>query len=123
MKALVTGGRDWEIQFLSHVFSELDEIHAQIPITALINGKAKGFDFFCREWALSRNIGVVDCPADWKKYGNRAGPIRNREMFDKFHPELLIVGDGGVGTNHMLQYVISNVAESFPIFYIKKPLV
>lgn len=120
-RALVTGGRDWDPKHVDYVFLQLDQIHKSSPLSVLINGKAAGFDSICRSWAISRDIPTIDCPANWKKYGRAAGPIRNQEMFDIYHPTILIVGDGGTGTKHMHDYVKSKVDETFPIVYINKP--
>lgn len=120
-KVLVTGGRDWKPDDVDYVYLQLDQIHRSTPISVLINGKAKGFDTICRNWAIDRDIATIDCPADWKRYGNGAGPIHNREMFDKYHPDMLIVGDGNTGTADMLGYVKSKVGPEFPILFIHKP--
>ena len=39
-----------------------------------------GADGLGERWALERNHGYRNFPADWKRWGNPAGPIRNREM-------------------------------------------
>jgi hypothetical protein len=40
-------------------------------------------------------------PAEWKKHGDRAGPIRNRAMLDLGKPELVVAFEGGTGTMNM----------------------
>lgn len=46
----------------------------------IISGAAKGADSLGEEWADSRLLKVESKPANWEKYGNAAGPIRNGEM-------------------------------------------
>jgi hypothetical protein len=49
-------------------------------ITCVISGAAKGVDRLGENWAQTRGIGIRSFPADWKKHGRAAGPIRNKEM-------------------------------------------
>lgn len=39
-----------------------------------------GVDAAALKWASSATVTVVGFPAEWKKHGNGAGSIRNREM-------------------------------------------
>lgn len=39
-----------------------------------------GVDYFAEMWALRHKIEHKRVDAEWGKYGNAAGPIRNREM-------------------------------------------
>ena len=41
-------------------------------------------------------------PADWKAFGPRAGPMRNKVMLDAFEPDLCIAFPGGRGTESMM---------------------
>jgi hypothetical protein len=58
-------------------------------------------------------------PADWNKYGKRAGPIRNRSMFDSEQPELVIALHNDLakskGTADMVQYAESKGCEVWRI--------
>lgn len=92
MRVLVTGSR--EIPDKSRVWRELDRAFAgrfsgMHPISeqfVVIHGAAVGADTFAGEWARQRATGfptvVVEeaHPANWGRYGNLAGPIRNGEM-------------------------------------------
>jgi hypothetical protein len=51
------------------------------PIT-ILSGKAKGADSLGEKYAHSRDIPVMEFPAEWETYGKRAGMVRNKEMFD-----------------------------------------
>jgi len=99
MRVLVTGGRFWKNKDIT--FSFLDKIHELLTITTLIHGDAKGADRLCRDWAIEKEIEVETYPADWKQYGNKAGPIRNQQMLDQSHPDLLVAFRGSTGTAHM----------------------
>lgn len=45
-----------------------------------INGFHVGADYFAEKWAGSRHFDLRIHHADWQKYGDAAGPMRNREM-------------------------------------------
>ena len=46
----------------------------------IISGGCRGADFLGERYALERGYPLVVFPADWKKFGNRAGPLRNGQM-------------------------------------------
>lgn len=51
---------------------------------------------------------VIAVPAEWKKYGKRAGIMRNQKMFDEHHPDLVLAFHKNIaeskGTKHMMEY-------------------
>lgn len=99
MRVLVTGGRDFSD--LALLTGALDHLHAQHPFTVLIHGDASGADRLSGEWAESRGIQVEARPADWKKHGRAAGPIRNSQMLDE-RPDIVVAFPGGKGTADMV---------------------
>lgn len=54
------------------------------------------------EWATARGLQVQTYPADWKRLGRKAGPLRNQQMLDEFKPELVLAFPGGRGTEDMM---------------------
>lgn len=100
MRVLVTGGRDFEDrQLLVRVLNQLHEVH---KFALLIHGGAKGADQLAGEWGAEHNIPVMPLPANWKRHGRAAGPIRNRQMLEH-RPDLLIAFPGGKGTADMVR--------------------
>jgi cysteine synthase len=69
--------------------------------TCVIHGAASGADTLADEWAKGKGIYVSAYPANWKLYGKSAGPIRNQQMMDTEHPDLVVAFSGGRGTAHM----------------------
>lgn len=61
-----------------------------------------GADKIAGEEALDLGLWVEPHPADWGKYGDAAGPIRNREMAVLGADVCLAFGDGQ-GTRHMVR--------------------
>ena len=78
MRVLITGGRNYDDQDL--LDKTLDALHAANGVTTLIHGDASGADRLAQQWAQSRGVSVEPHPADWKKYGRAAGPVRNQTM-------------------------------------------
>lgn len=100
MRVIVCGGRDFRSP--AKVWRELDKIHAEIGITALMQGGARGVDTFAREWAATKlGIKRFVCEADWAAYGLSAGPRRNARMLE-WKPDFVIAFPGGRGTANMV---------------------
>ena len=99
MKVLVCGGRDYQDR--DHVFLQMDRLHVLYHFTEVIHGGASGADNLADEWAVSRGIHQSVFKADWKEYGNAAGPIRNQEMLMMGHPDMVVAFPGGKGTQNM----------------------
>lgn len=97
MKILIAGGRSFsDKQFL---FLYMDQWEDEA--TVVISGCAKGADSLGEAWAKSRGIPVERFPAQWSRYGRKAGPLRNIEMLEKGKPDLVVVFKGGTGSKHM----------------------
>ena len=46
----------------------------------IISGHCKGVDLMGERYAKEKGYSLETYPADWKKYGRAAGPIRNKQM-------------------------------------------
>ena len=103
MRVLICGGRNIPA---SEVWFILDGgLRAEVPgqITSIIHGAAPGVDRAAGEWAESEDIHVIEYPANWKKHGKAAGPIRNRKMLEEGKPDIVVALPGGRGTRNMKQ--------------------
>ena len=109
MRLLVCGGRNYADWDFLHTFLDRLEVLGGIrcgnavygPVHVLINGGAKGADTLAVRWAEERGIKVETYTAQWSKYGDRAGPIRNIEMIRDGKPSMVVCFPGGNGTAHM----------------------
>lgn len=102
MKILVTGCRKYSNYGLMRQI--LSTIHRMKGIDMIIEGGAKGADRMAKHWADQNNVPVKTVHAEWQKYGNGAGPIRNRRMLRE-HPDIDVVlafGKGRGGTDDMV---------------------
>lgn len=101
---LVTGGRTYGDRFM--VWTALDCLHWQRPITHLIHGGASGADTLADAWARDRGVQPVACPALWEKMGKAAGHHRNYRM-SQLMPHCVVAFPGGSGTASMLEIAVS----------------
>lgn len=114
MTVLVTGGRYYGDR--DAVFRRLDAIDNDRGITLLVHGACRdkhtkeltGADALAEEWAIDRECPYFGIPARWRKYGDSAGPRRNREMPTLCAKmgvpvELVVAFPGGDGTNGMVE--------------------
>ena len=75
-------------------------------IKEVVSGCATGVDRLGERWAIANDVPIKEMPADWDRYGNSAGPFRNREMA-KYADAAIIVWDGkSVGTRNMIENMI-----------------
>ena len=58
-----------------------------------------------KRWAGDREIRVKMCPADWQRYGKKAGMVRNREMAEYADAAIIICNDGSRGSIGMLNSI------------------
>lgn len=78
MKVIVAGSRNfYNYELLK---SECDRILKEVSDIEIVSGTAKGADSLGERYALERGYELTKFPAEWKEYGNMAGPLRNREM-------------------------------------------
>jgi len=98
MRVIVCGGRGYDNEKrVYEVLSSLKEIRH------LWHGNASGADALADQWAREQpNVSVHPVPAQWKKYGKRAGPMRNQAMLGQ-SPDLVIAFKGGRGTADMVK--------------------
>jgi hypothetical protein len=68
----------------------------------VVSGTAGGVDTLGERWAQEQGIPVFRTPANWDKYGKRAGYLRNVEMAQGADA-LVAIWDGvSKGTRHMI---------------------
>lgn len=99
MRILVCGGRDsgdFEIPVFIETLNKLKP-------SVIISGKARGFDMLAENYANVYGVEFEGYPADWEKYGKKAGYLRNKQMLDEGKPDLVIAFPGGKGTANMVK--------------------
>lgn len=103
-KVIIAGGRDfYKYDLLNLKCRELLLTNYKISDIEIVSGKARGADKLGEQFAEQYGIQVKEFPADWKRYGNAAGPIRNREMAN-YADALIAFWDGrSTGTRNMIE--------------------
>lgn len=88
---IVTGSRDFGVRS-EHQVSDQDlldaVLHRALQLATstrsqliIVHGGCKtGADTLAHRWAINNEVYVKVFPANWDRYGRRAGPIRNVEM-------------------------------------------
>ena len=71
-------------------------------ISLVISGAAKGTDSLSEKWANENNIKTLIFPADWNKYGKRAGYIRNEDIIKNCDNVIAFWDKKSKGTKHAL---------------------
>ena len=106
---LVCGGRYYDRGLnQKRLWEVLDEEHARDPIGTLVHGGcSSGADQMADVWATQRGVDLIVYPANWKAYGNSAGPRRNSRMLAHSKPDLVVAFPGGNGTEDMVRKVVS----------------
>lgn len=61
---------------------KVDKILANKSNVVIVSGGASGADALAKRYALEKGYSYREFPADWKKYGKKAGYIRNRQMHE-----------------------------------------
>lgn len=82
LKILICGGRHFcDYALLESIADNVvkEQFFSEIEI---VSGHCIGADRMGEEYAKRRNYALKIFPAEWKKYGKRAGPIRNKQMID-----------------------------------------
>lgn len=64
-----------------------------LAVTEIVSGCCRGVDTAGEKFAIRNGLGVKRFPADWKKHGKSAGPIRNTQMAE-YADGLFLIWDG-----------------------------
>ena len=120
MKLIIAGSRD---------FKDYEKLVNTLNTSGLINsieevvcGMAKGADLLGKRFAMEYNIPVKEFPADWDRYGKRAGFVRNEQMA-QYGTTLLVFWDGvSRGTKHMINISRKNGLPTYVINYNESQL-
>lgn len=97
MKVLVCGSRDWHDAV--PIYARISELPGDAEI---ITGDARGVDTIAARAAHETQRKYTVVRADWQKYGQRAGIVRNFAMLD-MRPDLVLAFTLGTpGTQHTI---------------------
>jgi hypothetical protein len=83
-------------------------MHKRFSFTKVVTGQCSqgGYDLQVEKWAKKLGLPYIGYPADWGKYGNSAGPIRNQQMLEEERPDMVVAFPGNNGTQDMIKKTI-----------------
>lgn len=83
-RILICGDRNWTNYDV--ILKSLSDEHQRESVEVVIQGEATGADVMGKQAAIQLGIPVLSFPADWRKHGRSAGPIRNRQQLKEGKP-------------------------------------
>ena len=102
-KTIIAGGRDFMDYNL--LKEKTDKILQEKKVThkiVIISGCARGADTLGLRYASENTFDVEEYPADWNKYGKKAGYMRNVEMAENADALIAFWDGKSKGTKHMI---------------------
>ena len=98
MKLAIIGSRTFnDYNFLNEVLESFKP-----KLTLVVSGAAKGADTLGEKWAIQNKIQTLIFPADWEKYGKRAGFIRNEDIIKNCDCVIAFWDGESKGTKHSI---------------------
>jgi hypothetical protein len=114
LKVIIAGTRTFaDYELLKTTMNDL-----KLDIEEVVCGEATGADALGKQWAEENKLDVMSFPADWKRYGRKAGYVRNQQM--AYYADALVAfWDGkSKGTKMMIRIMSSSQK---PYFVINVP--
>ena len=105
MRLIVAGSRtfsDWPL-----MRKTLDEYIGDRKDVIIISGTCRGADRMGEAYAQTKNLSVERYPADWDRYGKRAGWLRNNEMADNADEVIVFMCHNSKGSKMMMNIATS----------------
>jgi len=106
-RIIIAGGREFTDKRQMEL--ALEPLLSSYPFSIeIVSGGARGADRLGEKYAKNRGLKLTVMPADWDKYGKRAGPKRNLEMA-KYADVLVAFWDGkSTGTRNMINQALQH---------------
>lgn len=117
MRVLVCGGRDWTNQ---------EAINRRLYLLGgghvIVHGAARGADTMAGIAARGLGLTVEEFPADWNKFGKRAGILRNLQMLDT-KPDLVIAFHSDIASSKGTGHTVGEARRrGIPVEVISSPV-
>ena len=98
MRVIIAGSRT-----ITDYFALLRAIkNSRFDITAVVSGTARGVDELGERFAGENSLELLRYPAEWNKYGKKAGYLRNKEMAEAADALIALWDGTSHGTRHMI---------------------
>ena len=120
IKVAIIGGRnvtdfidESRAKKLIHHFLDLLYTINKYEKVIIVSGGAKGADSIAGEYARENDIELIEYLPDWKRYGKRAGFVRNHDIINTCDIVLAIWDTESKGTKHSIELALK---QNKPIF-------
>lgn len=117
MKVIIAGTRTFEDY--QKLRKECDEALINKKAIEIVSGRAPGADQLGERYAKERGYPVKPFPADWSKYGKRAGFLRNKQMAEYAEMLLAFWDSKSHGTQNMIELAMFHKLEVIIFQYSK----
>lgn len=100
MRVAIVGSRTFtDERMVRQIVARLQERHEELTI---VSGGARGVDTFAAQAAMDRGVRVQVFPAEWDRYGKRAGYLRNVTIVENADMVIALFAPGprSKGTSH-----------------------
>ena len=102
-KIIIAGGRDFmDYNLLKEKVNKILQEKKVTHKIVIISGCARGADTLGLRYASENALDVEEYPADWDKYGKKAGYVRNVEMAENADALIAFWDGKSKGTKHMI---------------------
>ena len=104
MKITIGGCRDYNDynEFKKFVDDYIKQLNTDEII--IISGHCSGVDMMAERYAEEKGLKTEIFPADWKRYGKAAGPVRNKTMVDNCDRVIAFWDNKSRGTASLIKY-------------------
>ena len=103
MVSVVIGGyRNFEKYEIFKSFVDSCLVELDLKEITIHSGHCKGVDLMGEQYAKEKGLLLEVYPAEWKKYGKAAGPIRNKQMVEKADIVIAFVCERAKGTKNLI---------------------
>ena len=102
-KIIIAGGRDFmDYNLLKEKTNKILQEKKVTHKIVIISGCARGADTLGLRYASENAFDVEEYPANWDKYGKKAGYMRNVEMAENADALIAFWDGKSKGTKHMI---------------------
>lgn len=81
MRVIMCGDRKWSDE--RKIKRVLQRLYKVQPDTIIVHGACRGADEIVGRLATEMGFPVEAYPANWRRYGRAAGPVRNQQMINE----------------------------------------
>lgn len=111
MKVIIAGSRHMTQGELIQPAVDL----STFDVSEVVCGMARGADSLGNLWARAKGVPVKYFPAEWKRYGRGAGPIRNKQMLDYADALIVFIWNNSRGSENMLAQTLAARKPTFVV--------